>query len=41
MSTLEQLASWKREPVGRRGWVGPGDGDGGRNLFWFERGANL
>ena len=39
VKTLEQLSSWSREPVGRRGWVGPGDG--GRNLFVFERGASL
>lgn len=34
--TLEQLASWEREPIGRVGWVEAG-GDG-RNLFFFDRG---
>ena len=37
--TLEQLSGGKGEPIGRRGWVG--GGEGGRNVFVFERGANL
>lgn len=39
--TLEQLVSRTKEPIGRLGWVS-GDGNGkGRNLFVFDRGANL
>ena len=39
VKTLEQLSSWSREPIDRNGWVRPGDG--GRNLFGFDKGANL
>ena len=39
VKTLEQLSSWKREPIGRIGWVG--GGDGGNNLFVFKESANL
>ena len=37
--TLEQLSSGNSEPIGRVGWVR--SGDSGRNLFVFERNANL
>lgn len=39
MKTLEQLSSWSREPIGRHGWVR--HGEGGRNLFVFDKGASL
>ena len=39
VKTLEQLSSRTREPIGRIGWVS--SGDGGKNLFVFEKTANL
>lgn len=39
--TLEQLASRTKEPIGRVGWVSGGGNGKGRNLFVFDRGANL
>ncbi|MCJ1305898.1 hypothetical protein MMC08_008715 [Hypocenomyce scalaris] len=38
-STLNELESWSREPIGRSGWVKPKES--GRNLFSFEQGASL
>jgi hypothetical protein len=38
-STLQQLCSRAKEPVGRNGWV-KSAGDG-RNLSYFERGGKL
>ncbi|KAH7355297.1 hypothetical protein BKA65DRAFT_498097 [Rhexocercosporidium sp. MPI-PUGE-AT-0058] len=38
-STLQQLSSFSKEPVGRTGWVTVGDDD--RNLFTFTRGGKL
>lgn len=38
-STLKQLASGTREPIGRAGYVRTGDD--GRNLFTFEENAKL
>lgn len=38
-STLLQLASRVREPIGRRGWVVTGTD--GRNLFTFEKSEKL
>lgn len=38
-STLVQLTSSVREPIGRSGWVKRGDD--GRNVFSFEGGGKL
>ena len=38
-STLKQLASGTKEPIGRVGFVHPGKD--GRNLFTFEENAKL
>ncbi len=38
-STLQQLASKSKEPIGRSGRVR--QGDDGRNLFSFDQGARL
>jgi hypothetical protein len=39
-TTLQQLASGTKEPIGRSGWV-KGESEKGRNLFTFEGGARL
>ncbi|EXJ74649.1 uncharacterized protein A1O5_01342 [Cladophialophora psammophila CBS 110553] len=39
-STLLQLSSWVREPIGRSGWVW-NESTSGRNLFTFETGEKL
>jgi hypothetical protein len=38
-STLKQLASNVKEPIGRSGWVKTGED--GRNLFIFEKSGKL
>lgn len=38
-STLQQLCSRSREPIGRNGWVKTAED--GRNLFTFEGGGKL
>jgi hypothetical protein len=38
-STLVQLASRTREPIGRRGWVR--SGEDGKNVFGFEKSGKL
>ncbi|OWP00589.1 hypothetical protein B2J93_6026 [Marssonina coronariae] len=38
-STLRQLASASKEPIGERGWVRRGEGE--RNVFTFTRDGNL
>ncbi|PBP17674.1 acetyl-CoA acetyltransferase [Diplocarpon rosae] len=38
-STLQQLASASKDPIGERGWVWPGEG--GRNIFTFTRDGKL
>lgn len=39
VSTLQQLASKTKEPIGRRGWVKTAED--GRNLFSFEKSSKL
>lgn len=38
--TLEQLASWSKEPIGRKGWVRTCE-KSGRNFFSFDQVARL
>lgn len=40
-ATLEQLASWIKEPIGRSGTVWPSPDVEGQNLFTFPVGSRL
>lgn len=40
-ATLEQLALWDREPIGRSGTVWPSPDVEGKNLFVFPVGSRL